>query len=256
MYIKLREDNFVTINGYKIFELTKPFRFYFDRRKNPTIPYSRLLFSPNDTFNSNQVIRYSVKINDNMIARLYSRFANDLKCHSVYITEKHPTRKMGGFMLFKSKALLSLVNKFDCSSDNDDINTISNYFLKLIKIIFRSYDFDIIYTDYPGIYKICKDEIKTELINFELNKTHIDNTSKTGIILNNMIKNNYEIPLNLLDGNALLKIKMSNISGIKNFEKKCMFITISNNFFAGFFRKIVLSNNATNEILPITLFSI
>jgi len=255
MFIKLNKDNFVTSNGYRIFNLTDPFRFYFDRRKNPTIPYSRLIFAPNETFDSPQVLRYSVKLNNYIIARLYSKFESNFKCHSIYSTEKSSLRKMGGFVLFKSKSLLYMINEFCNENKCDDIKIISDYLSKIIKLIFDSYDFDILYTDYPGIYKICKNNIETELIDWKL-KEFNKNETQIKQVINNIIKNNGPIPFNILGKEVLSNVDISEIRNLKILKKKCLFVTISNNFFAGFFRKISLEHLECDEVLPVTMFTL
>jgi len=252
--VDLTVSGVVRANGFDLFRLNRPFGHLFDRRKNPNMAKSRLLLSPSSTLTTTKIRKYSVELDNRIIARLHRRHSGGLKCHALYKTIT-VGKKAKAQQLFVSKALDYILVHLD---DSDKVpNDVRKYFSKLIKLVFQSYPFECIYTDCVRLFNLCEDfEIPVEYFSWNLIR-HFD--CEHIVLLESLFKVYDKIPLNLLDHRFLkdLPFECTDIEPAQ-FEGKSNYMLLStmNNYFAGYFLDVCTKRFGGKEVLPIILFSI
>jgi len=256
MYIvTLTADGWVLSNGFRIFRLDQPFAFLFDRRKNPRMV--NLVLPPLDIFKGPYGSRYSIRLNKDIVARLYPKRAGGFRCQALYKTSSALSDAMA-LILFVSKSLTFIVDNLD---DSTVVPFEIHRFLgKLIRLVFRSYAFEKLYTDSESLHRLCTNlGIETQLISWNLLRCGEGLSLDVVRILKPIMYMHKKIPLNVLDHRILRDIEIEDtdindkvFAGVKDY----MFLTSINNYFAGFFRELCVSKFGGRQVLPVILFSI
>jgi len=266
--IRVDSDKWVRCNGHKLFRLTRPFRFYANKRR-ASCSISQMIKKPSDTFNSNRTLVYSVVINDVYVGRLYPRWSRGFKCHSIYGLEKLGSyNSMGGHRLFKSKALEHIMSEL--SNEDSTYQEIREYLFKVLLRLYESYNFDCVFTDsYPLAKFLNTYRYPTPVVRSSWSMIKVP--SGLGKDLTNVIKRilatHGSIPLVFLDYRVLKALKFTDITIQNTFRKAVvsnlftsysnyMFITVQNHFFAGYIGRVLTNIFKRKEVLPLTLFSV
>ena len=147
----------VVVNGCKLFNVKKPFRFYINRKKVPYAVKSLDYLSrkPSDTFKSEYLLRYSVTINEDYVGRLFTHYSRGLKCHSIYGVEKAGDFSATGHALFRSKAVEFIVENL--YSNKEPFKHIRFYLQKVVEKVQKSYGFSCCFTDSPVLFDLLKE---------------------------------------------------------------------------------------------------
>lgn len=242
------KTGWVLVNTKPLFQATRPFRFYLDRRKSGGQRLKALKRTPSESFQSPYTLRYSVELNKNFLARMYPRFTGGFKCHSIYGT-------YGSGRLFKSKALENII---DNSLEPDSVySRIARYFVRVIRRVFESYEFEYIMTDskYLGIL-LVKEQLPVYLIPWTLWKVPESLNGSLASIFRSVIETCGEVPLEYLDARVLKHVTSGDVSVQLPDPADCMVLTVQNNYFAGYVREYLTKEFEGKEILPVTLFKV
>jgi len=238
----------VLVNGKPLFQATRPFRFYLDRRKSGGQRLKALKRTPSESFQSPYTLRYSVELNKNFLARMYPRFTGGFKCHSIYGT-------YGSGQLFKSKALEHIVSS---SLKQDSVyGKIARYLVRVIRRVYESYKFEYILTENQYLYiLLMKEELPVCLAFWTLYNVSESLNGLLGSVFRSVLKTYGEIPLEYLDARVLKHVAKEDVSVQLPEPANCMVLTVQNNYFAGFVREFLTKEFKGKEVLPVTLFKV
>lgn len=242
------KTGWVLVNNKPLFQATRPFRYYLDRRKSGGQRLKALMRTPSESFQSPYTLRYSIKLNKNFLARMYPRFTGGFKCHSIYGT-------YGSGQLFKSKALEHIVSS---SLERDSVyGKIARYFVRVIRRVFESYEFEYIMTDseYLGIL-LVKEQLPVYLTCWTLCKVPRSLNGSLASIFRSVIGAWGEVPLEYLDARVLRHVAGGDVSVQLPEPANCMVLTAQNNYFVGWVREYLAKEFEGKEVLPITLFKV
>jgi hypothetical protein len=252
MYLfDLTNNGIVKANGFDLFRLKRPFGHLFDRRKNKTMALSYLMLKPSKTVLGSRIRRYSVRLDKQTIARLHCRYSNGLKCHALYKTFATYSNA-DAYRLFVAKALNYMLTNLYTEKIPSDI---AKYLQRLIQLVFDSFPFECIYTDCHRLEAICKQlEVPVIYIQWNLIKN-----PGNDMLLEGLLATHKRIPLNLLDQRYLPSINIEHTDidpTIFKGKKNYIFLTLMNNYFAGFCLRESTKHFGGKEVLPMSIFSI
>ncbi|QIG71416.1 hypothetical protein EVB94_329 [Rhizobium phage RHph_TM40] len=192
------------------------------------------MISPDTTRNCSQIKRFLVPFNDKYLYSMHVTYRDDLKCQSIYDTNKSLKR------ILRSKMLMSAVNRIN------EYPQLKADILSVIKLVVNSWEFDGLITDIEWL----QDEnlLDTVISKWKLKK--YESSTERGSVINLLIKSFDGVPLNLLSHLEMKKISIED-TDIEDVKFKCPLILMrSNSSCAGFISK------SLDKGLPVSLFKI
>lgn len=252
--VEVTDDLEVKVNGFYLFQLNRPFRKYISKKASATSIDKLLSRKPSDTFRGKYILRYSVPLNKEYVARFCVKRSNKLGCQSLY-------RTFGDANLFKSKALDHIV------SNLDEYDTIKSFLAKSVMLVVdylhSSFGEVSVFTNlsFGSSVNIFGPEV-VSTYNWNLIDVP-DNVDKNFANVIHALLNSYEkIPLEYFDSRLFesgkgLDVSFTDVSVDRLLEKQSpcyLFCTLYNAYFAGYIGNLLFDSGV--EILPLTLFSV
>jgi len=242
------KTGWVLVNGKPLFQATRPFRYYLDRRKSGGQRLEALRRTPSESFQSSYTLCYSVVLNKNFLARMYPRYTGGFKCHSIYGT-------YGSGRLFKSKALENIID--NSLELNSVYSRIARYLVRVIRRVYESYGFEYVLTDSEYLYMLLREEsIPVHLAVWSLCRVPESLDESLTSVFHSVMETCGEVPLQYLDARVLKHVANTDVNICLPEPADCLMLTVQNNYFAGWVREFLTKEFKGKEVLPVTLFKV
>jgi len=237
--IEITDKGIVEANGFAITNLRKPFSHIKDR-KISKIPSAKVVRKPSYTIKSKKMKYYHCPLDEQHYACLPRLTPKEFKCHGIYHTQKHISK------LLRVKALHQLF----MNTSNDEYNQAMFFIERVLKCIIKSFDFDMIISDFD---LICDIGITTMQPNWVVR--YVSNYDLD--VIRGLLATYKSLPISACDS-ILSNIDPEtettiNPDVVKDY-KRIIVLSATNAFYSSYITDYLYQIYPDKEILPVSLF--
>lgn len=238
----------LVVNENSIVNLRKPFKRIVHIPEGVETIYR----TPSETLSrARKPLPYYVKITNTKAGALYNIERHNLKSHWIYNTNSSISD------IFKDKSLQTILHNLNI--EQPSFETIRQYLSTVINFIFKSYNFDIIYTSIPTLSCITKENVISDDLKL-IKLPDLKHESKRYRSVKALLKGHPEgLPARLFNWEVYTKITKRYTTLDKKILKgytNVLVIVGTNIQYAGFLCKEIKKINGVKEVLPVSLFKI